>query len=341
ASAENIACYSGLIREMAAATGGISFDESGISRLLGEASRLAANRDKLTARFELIDDIVTEAAHMPRPKAKTKGKDRVLGAAEVEAAIANRQRRNARVEDRMQESIARGALLIDTEGTRTGQINALVVRDLGDHAFGAPARVTARASVGRKGVTNIERDVAMGGPIQQKGVMVLQGFLAGLFAQKHPLSFSCSITFEQSYGGVEGDSASLAELVAILSDLSGLPVRQDRAITGSVNQHGHAQAIGGGHHKIEGFFRTCLENGKLSGTQGVVVPAANEPNLVLSREVEEAIAAGQFHVWSIAHIDEALPVFLDTPAKKVYALAAAKLEEFDRLLRQREEQAGD
>ncbi|KZD12597.1 ATP-binding protein [Oceanibaculum pacificum] len=336
---ENIACYSALIRDMASSNH-VSLDEAAIARLLGEASRLAANREKLTAQFERIEDIVTEAAHLPGA-APQGGQPPLLGLAAIEAAIANRRHRNARVEDRMQESIARGTLMIDTQGAVIGQVNALVVRDLGDYAFGAPSRVTASASVGRKGVTNIERDVALGGPIQQKGVMVLQGFLAGHFAQKHPLSFNCSITFEQSYGGVEGDSASLAELVAILSDLSELPVRQDRAITGSVNQHGQAQAIGGAHHKIEGFFRTCLERGPLTGTQGVVIPQANEPNLVLDSAVADAVAEGRFHIWSVGHIDAVLPLFLDRPAEEVYALAHAKLETFDRLLRQREEQAGD
>ena len=195
-----------------------------------------------------------------------------------------------------------------------GQVNALTVMDTGDHAFGVPSRVTARAFIGRRGVINVERDIAMSGPIQQKGAMVVQGLLAGRFARRYPLSFNCSITFEQNYGGVEGDSASLAELIAILSDLSGLPVRQDLGITGSVNQHGDSQAIGGVHHKIEGFYRTCCDRRELTGSQGVVMPKANEGNLVLRDDVTAAIAAGRFQIWSVATIDEAVELFLETPA---------------------------
>jgi len=247
----------------------------------------------------------------------------------------------------MQEAIHEGSVMIATEGRTVGQINGLTVRDMGDHAFGGPARITARASAGRMGVINIERNVALGGPIQQKGVMVLQGFLSGRFARRFPLSFDCSITFEQSYGGVEGDSASLAELLSILSDLSGLPLRQDLAITGSINQRGDAQAIGGAHHKIEGFFRTCRENGDLTGSQGVVVPLANEKNLILRDDVAEAVAAGRFHIYSVATIDEAAELFMETPVGEadcdgtyppdtIYGRVMAQLEAFDRALYERE-----
>jgi predicted ATP-dependent protease len=227
-----------------------------------------------------------------------------------------------------------------------GQVNALTVRDVGDHVFGTPARVTARASIGQHGVLNIEREAALGGPIQQKGVMVLQGFLAGMFARRIPLSFNCSITFEQSYGGVEGDSASLAELLAIVSDLAGVPLRQDLAITGSVNQRGEAQVVGGIRHKVEGFFRTCAEAAALSGTQGVVIPASNRVNLVLRDDIAEAIAAGRFHLWAVTRFDEALELFTGLaagtpdaeghyPAGSVYARVMAQLAAFDRILAER------
>ena len=224
--------------------------------------------------------------------------------------------------------------------------HALTVRDLGDHAFGTPARVTARASIGRLGVTNIEREVAIGGPIQQKGVMVLQGFLAGHFARRFPLSFNCSITFEQSYGGVEGDSASVAEVLAIISDLAGLACRQDLAVTGSVNQRGQVQAVGGEAEKVEGFFRTCRDAGPLTGAQGVVLPAANEPNLVLDDAVAGAIEAGSFHLWSVGAVEDALEILTGVPAgvaqadgtyppETVYGRAMRQLEEFDRVLADR------
>jgi predicted ATP-dependent protease len=227
----------------------------------------------------------------------------------VIAAFERRRRRTARVEDRLQHEIARGTLLIDVEGTDIGQVNGLVVQDYGDHTFGLPARVTARASVGRTGLINIERDVDLGGPIQQKGVMVLQGFLAGHFARRMPLSFDSSITFEQSYGGVEGDSASVAETLAVLSDLAGVPLRQDIAVTGSMNQKGEIQAVGGVLYKVEGFFRACADRGPLTGQQGVLVPAANEQNLVLRDEIAEAVAAGKFHIWSALMIEEAIELF--------------------------------
>ncbi len=345
ASAENIASYALLIRNMARDHRKFEVDDAAVQYLIGMATRWASNRDKLTARFEIVQDVVVEAVEL----ALTSKQRRVTLDIVLEA-IRNRRRRNARVEDRMQESISDGQVMIATTGRTVGQINGLTVRDLGDHAFGGPARITARASAGRHGVINIERQVALGGPIQQKGVMVLQGFLSGRFARRFPLSFNCSITFEQNYGGVEGDSASLAEVLAILSDLSGLPLRQDLAITGSMNQRGDAQAIGGAHHKAEGFFRSCVENGGLTGDQGVVVPESNEQNLILRDEVSEAIAAGQFHLWSVRTIEEAAELFMEMPAGErddkgcypegtIYGRVQSELEAFDRALFERERKA--
>jgi predicted ATP-dependent protease len=247
----------------------------------------------------------------------------------------------------MLRSIVENEMMIETAGGAIGQINALTVIDTGDWRFGTPTRVTARGSVGRAGVINIERDVALGGPIQQKGAMVLQGFLAGCFAQNRPLAFTCSITFEQSYGGVEGDSASLAELIAVLSDLARAPVRQDLAITGSVNQAGRAQAIGGALDKIEGFYRVCCAKpGGLTGTQGVIVPDANRAHIVLEDEVSRAVAAGRFHIYPVATVAEAAELLLGLPAGEadesgayprasLYGRVAARLAEFDRLLAER------
>lgn len=307
ATPDNLACYAGLIEKMAVAHAA-SCEEAAIDRLLGIAARWAGRRDRLTARFELIDDLVAEAAALvggPSPRRVTKEA--------VALAMAKRRQRNARIEDKVQESIRQGFVMIDTEGAVVGQINALTVRDVGDHQFGAPSRVTARASIGRMGIINIEREAALGGPIQQKGVMMLQGFLAGRFARRLPLSFNCSVTFEQSYGGVEGDSAMVAELLAILSDLADLPLRQDLAVTGSVNQRGQVQAIGGLHHKVEGFFRTC-EATSPNRRHGVAVPSANEISLVLRDEVAEAVAAGRFEIWSIDTIEAAIELFMGVPA---------------------------
>ena len=340
----NIANYTGLFRGVARDLDAAELTPAAIGRLLAAASRLAGHREKLSARFELIASVVSEARALTLDEPGEAG--RAIDEDAVAQAIANRRRRNARVEDCLHENIARGIVMIDTDGAVIGQVNALTVRDLGDHAFGTPARVTARASIGRLGVTNIEREVAIGGPIQQKGVMVLQGFLAGHFARRFPLSFNCSITFEQSYGGVEGDSASVAEVLAIISDLAGLACRQDLAVTGSVNQRGQVQAVGGVAEKVEGFFRTCRDAGPLTGAQGVVLPAANEPNLVLDDAVAGAIEAGSFHLWSVGAVEDALEILTGVPAgvaqadgtyppETVYGRAMRQLEEFDRVLADR------
>jgi len=341
ATPQSTSCYATLIQGFAARHDGASCEPDALRYLMGYAARLAFDRTKLSARFELIEDIVNEAAYLTGG-----GRGSPISRAAVVSARNNRRNRNARIEDRIHESIRRGTVMIDTEGAVVGQVNGLTVRDLGDHAFGAPARVTARTSIGRRGVTNIERETLLGGPIQQKGAMVIQGFLAGLFARHVPMSFNASITFEQSYGGVEGDSASLAEALAILSDLSEVPLRQDLAVTGSVNQHGEVQAIGGLTHKAEGFYRTCVETGELTGTQGVVFPASNEPSLVLDDDVSEAVAAGRFHVWSVETVDEALELFTGEtagaadadghyPASSIYGRIAARLVEYDRILEDR------
>ena len=343
AEAGNIETYAGLIRALAAEFDetGVKCADSAVARLLGQASRWAADRTKLSSQFERVEDILAEARQVLK---KTGGAE--VTAETVETAIENQRHRNARIEDRIQEGITEKSVLIATTGTAVGQVNALTVRDVGDHAFGTPSRVTARASVGRRGVLNIERDTGLGGPLQQKGALVLQGWLSGTFARAYPLSFNVSITFEQSYGGVDGDSASLAELVAILSDISGVPVRQDLAITGSVNQHGAAQAIGGAHHKIEGFFRSCVEAGTLDGGQGAAIPAVNEKNLVLRSDAEAAVKDGKFSIYSLETIEDAVELFLGMPAgapdasgrypdDSVFGLVAAKLAEYDRILTER------
>jgi len=342
ATPDNLAVYAALIDGMARHCGLDGASAEATSRLLGIAARWADRRDKLTARIELVEDLVTEAAVRA-----VHAKERALDEAAVREAYDARRRRNARLEDRVLRSIVENEMMIETVGAAVGQINALTVIDIGDWRFGTPTRVTARASVGRAGVVNIERDVALGGPIQQKGAMVLQGFLAGCFAQNRPLSFTCSITFEQSYGGVEGDSASLAELIAVLSDLARVPVRQDLAITGSVNQAGRAQAIGGALDKIEGFYRVCgAKSGGLTGAQGVIVPEANRAHLVLDDEVAAAVAAGRFHVYPVATVAEAAELLLGLragepdewgayPPDSLFGRVAARLAEFDRILAER------
>ena len=328
-SAANVDAYSVLIRDFAVADGAKGIEGDAIALLLGLASRWAANRGRLSSQFERINDVIVEA-HQASGR-----KNANITRADILQALANHHSRVSRIPSRMLDSIAEETVLIETTGSAVGQVNALTVRDMGDTSFGMPSRVTARASVGRHGVVNIERDVALGGPIQQKGVMVLQGFLAGIFARRFPLSFNCSVTFEQSYGGVEGDSASLAELMAILSDLSGVPLRQDLAITGSVNQRGDAQAIGGANQKIAGFFRTCLSQGPLTGSQGVIIPVANERNVILLPEISDAVAAEKFHIHSVTSVDDAIELFTGQSAEKIYALVTTQLEAFDQALTKR------
>jgi predicted ATP-dependent protease len=334
-----VAAYAGFLRRRVRQTEGKTVTTDGMVKLLGFAARWAGHRSRLTAQFELFEDLLAEASLL------SEGDE--IDAKAVIAARDARHRRNARIEDRLQEGIEQQSVLIDTTGLVVGQINALTVRDMGDHAFGLPARVTARSAIGRHGVVNIEREVAMGGPIQQKGALVLQGFLMGRFARLFPLSFTCSITFEQNYGGVEGDSASMAELLAVLSDLAEVPLRQDLAITGSVNQRGDAQTVGGVYHKVEGFYRTCesADDG-LTGTQGVVVPRTNRINLVLDDAVTRAIAEDRFHIYAVDRVEDAVELFTGMqagtpdvdgtyPEGTLFARVQQRLQTFDTALTER------
>jgi predicted ATP-dependent protease len=343
ANARNLGLYAGLLMAMAERRGFEGASDGAIARLLAIGARWAERRDRLTARIELLDDLICEAAVSSNAAAQ-----RILSEDAVTASYDSRRRRNARVEEHMRQSIVEGMMMIDTVGSAVGQINALTVSTVGDHRFGMPVRVTARSYVGRAGVVNIERDVGMGGPLQQKGTKVLEGYLAGRLAQTRPLSFTCSITFEQLYGGVEGDSASMSELIAVLSDLAQLPIRQDLAITGSVNQNGLSQAIGGAHWKVEGFYRLCATRpGGLTGTQGVIVPATNRVNLILHDDVAAAIKAGRFHLWSVTTVDDVVALMLGVPSGQLDATGnyapdtlfgriAARLDVFDRILAERE-----
>jgi predicted ATP-dependent protease len=337
ATEANLACYAGLIGAVARHHG-VELAPDATVRLLGMASRWAEHRCRLTSRFEVVADVLIEAA-------KQNPGER-LTSEHIRRAVDTRRDRNGQIEARVQRAIGDGFILIETRGTEVGQINGLTVQFLGDHTFGAPARITARSSVGRRGVINIERLVAMSGPIAQKGSMVLQGLLMRRFATRFPLSFDCSVTFEQMYSGIEGDSATMAEYIAIVSELAEVPIRQDLAITGSINQLGDAQVIGGVHHKVEGFFRACLSTGGLTGTQGVVLPTPNAVNLVLRDDVAEAVAAGRFHLYTVDRVEEAIALFARLPAGEldadgdyladtVYGRVQAKLGRFDATLTER------
>jgi ATP-dependent Lon protease len=225
----------------------------------------------------------------------------------VERAIAERIQRVNLIEDKIQELIREGTIMIDTRAKVVGQVNGLSLLDLGQHSFGRPSRITARTSMGRAGVINIEREAELSGKTHNKGVAILSGYLRGRFAQDKPLSMSASLCFEQSYGGVDGDSASSTEVYAILSSLSSLPLRQDIAVTGSVNQKGEVQPIGGVNQKIEGFFDVCRAK-KLTGKQGVMIPHLNVPDLMLRKDVVQAVEKGKFRVWPVKTIDEGIEI---------------------------------
>jgi lon-related putative ATP-dependent protease len=283
-------------------------DREAVARVIEHAARLAEDSRKLTARIGQIADILREADYWA-----SQAKRDVIAAADVEATIAAQIHRADRVRERSLESIDNGIILIDTDGAKVGQINGLSVISLADFSFGRPSRITARVRLGRGEVVDIERRVELGGPIHSKGVLILSAFLGARYAVDHPLSLSASLVFEQSYSEVEGDSASSAELYALLSALADLPIDQSFAVTGSVNQYGQVQAIGGVNEKIEGFFDTCRRRG-LTGRQGVLIPASNTRHLMLRRDVVEAAREGKFRIFPIETIDQGIEILTGVSA---------------------------
>jgi lon-related putative ATP-dependent protease len=275
-------------------------DRGALSRVVEQGTRLAEDAEKLSARLQRLSDLLREADYW----AGQAGRDRV-SSDDVDRAVETQVKRVERVRQRVYEAIRRGTVLIDTGGAKVGQVNGLSVVQLGDFSFGQPSRITATARLGDGKVIDIEREVELGGSIHSKGVLIVTHFIADRFARNQPLSFAASLVFEQSYGPVEGDSASVAEVCALLSALAGVPIRQHLAVTGSVNQRGEVQAIGGVNEKVEGFFDVCRAGG-LTGEQGVLLPAANVKNLMLRRDVVEAATAGGFRVYPISTVDEAI-----------------------------------
>ena len=283
-------------------------DASAIAQIIEYGSRLAEDQAKMSTRFADVADVIREACfYADQDNAE------YVTASHVRKAIEEKLYRSNLIQEKIREMIERGVLLIDTEGEAIGQLNGLSVMSLGDFMFGTPSRVTASIGLGREGVIDIEREAKMGGPIHTKGVLILSGYLAQKYAQDKPLSLSARLVFEQSYGGVEGDSASSTELYAILSALSGLSLKQNFAVTGSVNQRGEVQAIGGVNEKIEGFFEVCKAKG-LTGQQGVIIPESNVQNLMLKGEVGEAVRSGKFHVYPAKTIDQGIEVLTGVKA---------------------------
>jgi lon-related putative ATP-dependent protease len=279
-----------------------------VARVIERAARLAGDSERLTTHLEAIADLMREADFWAGEAGTT-----LIGAQHVERAIAARTRRSDRARERIQEEIRRGTIHIDTGGAVVGQVNGLSVLQLDDFAFGQPSRITARVRLGRGQVIDIEREVALGGPLHSKGVLILSSYLAARFALDKPMSLNASLVFEQSYGGVEGDSASSAELYALLSALADVPIKQSFAVTGSVDQLGRAQAIGGVNEKIEGFFDVC-KAAALTGEQGVLIPASNVKHLMLRQDVVDAVEAGKFQVYPIETIDQGIEVLTGVAA---------------------------
>ena len=300
--------YAQVIATMVRKEGLRAFDRTAVGRAIEQSSRIVEDSKKLSIHMRETVDLLREADYW----AGKAGKD-VVTAAEVQQAIDAWIYRSDRVRERMQEEIGRGTILIDTEGEKVGQINGLSVFQLGGFSFGRPSRITARVRLGRGEVVNIEREVELSGPLHSKGVLILSGFLGARYALEHPLSLSASLVFEQSYSGVDGDSASSAELYALLSAIAGVPIKQSLAVTGSVNQYGQVQAIGGVNQKIEGFFSICQKRG-LTGEQGVLIPASNVAHLMLRRDVVQAVADGQFHICPVETIDQGIELLTGIPA---------------------------
>jgi lon-related putative ATP-dependent protease len=289
----------------------LPFDKSGVGAVVEFGVRVAGTQKKLSTRFTIIADLIREASYWAQ-----NAKSKVVMQEHVEKAMEEWIKRVSLIEDKIQEMIEDGTIMIDSQGEVVGQINGLSVYDLGEYMFGKPTRITARTSMGRAGVINIEREADLSGRTHNKGVLILGGYLRGKYAHDKPLTVSASIAFEQSYSGVEGDSASSTEVYAILSSLSGLPLRQDIAVTGSINQKGQIQPIGGVNEKIEGFYHVCKAQG-LTGTQGVMIPHQNDKELMLKTEVVQAVKDGKFHIYPVETIDQGIEILTGTKAGEI------------------------
>ena len=334
--------YSLFVASHCRSEGLLPFHKSGVAALLEHTARMADDQGKLSSQFMEIADFIRETSFWASKTGRT-----IISGDDVRAAAEESLYRVNRIEERMQEMYDDGIIMVDTSGAVVGQINGLSVIDLGDHTFGRPTRITASVYTGQDGMVNIEREVKLSGPIHDKGVLILTGYLGGTFAAERSLSLSASICFEQSYNGIEGDSASSTELYALLSALSGVPIKQGIAVTGSVNQRGKIQAIGGVNQKIEGFFEVCRSQG-LTGKQGVLIPKSNERHLMLHEHVIEAVNAGQFHVWSVETIEQGIEILTGVkagqrdkngkfPKGSIYQLVDCRLQEMaDRLKDQKQ-----
>jgi lon-related putative ATP-dependent protease len=336
-NSENVQEYAKFMCTLVNKEGLKHLDSSGIRSIVEYSSRLASDQEKLSTQFTEISDIIREANYY----AQKTGSEFITNE-HVHQAIEAKIYRSNLIEEKLSEMIERGSILVDTDGEKVGQVNGLAVLGMGDYMFGKPSRITASIGLGKEGIIDIEKKAEMGGPTHTKGVHILTGFLTNRYAKKHPLSLTARLTFEQSYSGVDGDSASSTETYAMLSALSGVPIKQSFAVTGSVNQKGEVQAIGGVNQKIEGFYDLCKFRG-LTGEQGVVIPQSNVKNLMLREDVVESIKEGQFHIYPVLTIDQGIEVLTGLPAgkqdtngefpeKSINYLVQKKLDEMAELL---------
>ncbi|MBZ5541271.1 MAG: AAA family ATPase [Acidobacteriia bacterium] len=334
-----IAEYAGRLRALCEQEGLLPFDRGAFAAMLEYGVRRAGRRNKVTARFIDIADLAREASYAARGASAAQ-----VRADHVRSALDLKVERHNLIETRIREMIDEGTLLIDVAGARSGQVNGLSVLEIGGYSFGKPVRITASAAMGKAGLINIEREANLSGRFHDKGMQIISGYIRSRFAQDKPLSLAASICFEQSYAGVDGDSASITEIYALLSALSELPLRQDMAVTGSVNQQGDVQAIGGVNEKIEGFYDVCRIKG-LTGTQGVIIPAENVEDLMLREDLLEAVGAGKFHIYPVAKVEEGLEILSGVAAGKlgsdgkyeagtVFALADERLTKMAQTLKE-------
>ncbi|MFW5770384.1 MAG: Lon protease family protein, partial [Spirochaetota bacterium] len=298
----NIKNFLGFVKNLCDEENLLPIDREGTQKLLEHVIRKSGHRERISTEFGSISDIIREASYW----ANQENND-IVTAVHVRKTLEEQEYRSNLVQHHVEEMIEQGTLLIHTEGTATGQVNGLSIMMMGDHRFGRPNRITATVYPGKDGLVDIEREVKLGGPLHSKGIMILGGYLGMKYSRDKQLSISARLVFEQSYTGIDGDSASQAELYCLLSALSGKPIEQGIAVTGSVNQHGQVQAIGGVNEKIEGYFSVCKKIG-LSGKQGVIIPESNVQNLVLKDEVIDAVGDGSFNLWAVSSIDEGIEI---------------------------------
>jgi lon-related putative ATP-dependent protease len=319
------------------------FDKTGVAKIVEYGSRLAEHQGKLSSRFSEIADVIKEANYWAK-----KAESTIVREEHVEKALREKLYRTNRIEERLQEMIIEGTLIIDTEGEKVGQINGLAVLDMGDYRFGKPSRITAKTFAGKAGVINIERETKMSGKIHEKAILIITNYIGSTYAKRKPISFSGSITFEQLYDMVEGDSASCAELYVLLSSLADIPLKQNVAVTGSMDQNGDVQPIGGVNEKIEGFFDLCKARG-MEGTHGVVIPRRNVKHLMIKKEVVNAVKEGKFVIYPIDRVEEGIEIFTGMPAGELSAdgtypegtlnfLIARRLEEITAALKEKKEE---